>query len=318
MKQIIYNIAIFIAVCLPAQSIAQVNGIGNLDKQPAWGPLGHEYAENYFFPDLNVYYNVPSAKFVYNDYGMWVTSEKLPLHASNYNLYSGRKIVLNTAEPWKTHASNVALYGNPKECNNQLVQRDAYDMWNFHVTTYSGYKPKCETTQVATNTIVSKPANGAGITKSKSYAGYKAKSVKSKKPGNICARKSSVRKSSVAYKPKAKAKVSASTGTATVISCSTANSYAGYKAKASCAAAPSSTRSTCVRNAESDTWSCMSAKDFSGYRPNTGAEQPACVSCASNFSPHDYSCVTTESFSGFKPQAIIKSTQCAPGSLPPQ
>ena len=42
---------------------AQVRININIDMQPAWGPSGYDYAEYYYIPEINIYYDVLSRMF---------------------------------------------------------------------------------------------------------------------------------------------------------------------------------------------------------------------------------------------------------------
>jgi hypothetical protein len=288
MKQIIYNIAILFAVFLSGQSVAQVSKVGNHELQPSWGPVGYVQADNYFLPDINMYYNVANAKFVYMVDGLWVSSATLPPDLANYNLYNGRKVVLNTPEPWKNHMGNVAAYSIKTDCNNQLANRDAWDMWKFNVTTYSGYKPPVVTT-VTDSTIVSK---------ARSFAGYKRVKVK-----NACGKVVTVKRPIYKKADNSSSKVVKRT--------TTTQSNGGCKT--ACTAPDVTSRSSCMLDNSTNTWSCGVTNSWGGYMPYKGIVIPEspCTSCVKQFSPSDYSCVTTEDFNGYKPNARIKTTTCS-------
>ncbi|MCC8155542.1 MAG: hypothetical protein LIP01_16020 [Tannerellaceae bacterium] len=57
MKKIIALLALMLTtmalVPIQAQHV-NVNININLDKQPAWGPVGYQYVDFYYFPDINV------------------------------------------------------------------------------------------------------------------------------------------------------------------------------------------------------------------------------------------------------------------------
>jgi len=90
----------------------------NLDYQPAWGPYGYEYAAYYYFPDLNIYYDVDYGLFIYPSGRRWVSSAYLPKKYRKYDLYMMYKVVINDIyDPWtynQYHRRNYAHY-----CNNR-------------------------------------------------------------------------------------------------------------------------------------------------------------------------------------------------------
>src|ERR1035437_10558468 len=103
MKNIKIYIIISIAVLFWSGTIfAQMETSVNLNivNQPIWGPTGSDQADNYFIPDIEVYYNVSQQLFYTNDEGTWVSSSSLPTRYGNYDLYKAHKVVMNDHEPW--------------------------------------------------------------------------------------------------------------------------------------------------------------------------------------------------------------------------
>lgn len=92
LKLIIVGIMMFFA-SNTIQSQVSINlNIGN---PPPWGPVGYASVEYYYLPDIQVYYDVPRAQFIYLNGGVWKRSRHLPGYCKNYNLYNGYKVVLN-------------------------------------------------------------------------------------------------------------------------------------------------------------------------------------------------------------------------------
>lgn len=61
---------------------------------PDWGPAGYDYMEYYYLPDIQVYYDVRLAEYIYFGKGKWIRSSRLPVNYRNYDLYNGYKVVL--------------------------------------------------------------------------------------------------------------------------------------------------------------------------------------------------------------------------------
>lgn len=74
---------------------------------PDWGPAGYDYMEYYYLPDIQVYYDIRLAQYIYFGGGKWIRSSRLPAHCRNYNLYNGYKVVLNNY-----HGSTPYVYFN--------------------------------------------------------------------------------------------------------------------------------------------------------------------------------------------------------------
>jgi hypothetical protein len=98
---------------------AQVHININIDIQPAWGPYGYEYAEYYYMPEINVYYDVINQMFYYQSYGRWVRSICLPMAYAYYDFYSLYKVVLNGMRyPWQYNRRHRQVYA--KYCYNYV------------------------------------------------------------------------------------------------------------------------------------------------------------------------------------------------------
>jgi hypothetical protein len=93
-----------------------VNVYVNIDVQPAWGPAGYNYAAFYYFPALNIYYDVNNFLFYYLSGRRWIASYYLPMRYHRYDLYTMYKVVINDYHtPWihyRTHRSMYAAYRN--------------------------------------------------------------------------------------------------------------------------------------------------------------------------------------------------------------
>jgi hypothetical protein len=89
-KLVVCGMLLFFAVTAKAQLSVNVN-IGN---PPAWGPVGYTDVRYYYIPDVEAYYDVPSAKFIYLNSGSWVHRTSLPSRYRHYDLYHGYKVVM--------------------------------------------------------------------------------------------------------------------------------------------------------------------------------------------------------------------------------
>lgn len=116
----------------------------NIGRQPAWGPVGYDYVDYYYFPDINCYFNVNLGLFYYFDRGRWFSAQYLPYAYRNYDLYGMYKVVLvGVTNPWRYNVSHIRDYGQYKGYRPQLVIRDSRDARyqnsrNNKVAWYSG------------------------------------------------------------------------------------------------------------------------------------------------------------------------------------
>jgi hypothetical protein len=131
MKKLILLIALFTGGMLCNTTFAQVRLSVNISSQPIWGPVGYDHVENYYLPDIQAYYNVPNHQYTYMNNGHWITRSSLPPRYKGYNLYKGRKVVMNESKPYLRHSVNVAKYAKSNEHSNQQSIRDSHDSKYF-------------------------------------------------------------------------------------------------------------------------------------------------------------------------------------------
>lgn len=124
MKKFILLAALGIAAATYQPARAQLNVSINIGSQPQWGPRGYNYVDYYYLPEVQSYYHVPTRKFIYLDRNKWVHRKSLPKMYRNYDLYQGRKIVINQPRPYLQHQQYQANYGRPNVRNQKF---DKYD-----------------------------------------------------------------------------------------------------------------------------------------------------------------------------------------------
>ena len=123
-----FIVALFFACSLEAQVRFNVNL--NLDSQPIWGPVGNDYVENYYLPDAEAYYNVPSHRFYYYEGGRWISRASLPARF-HFDLYNSHKVVINEKEPWRNHNTYRDKYASFRGVHDQSPIRDSRDSKYF-------------------------------------------------------------------------------------------------------------------------------------------------------------------------------------------
>lgn len=145
MKKFLLIIALLIGVSsfYNTTEAQNINVNINIGRQPAWGPVGYDYARYYYFPDIDCYYDVNIGMFYYMNRGRWVSARYLPYGYRNHDLYGLYKVVLNVNEPWRYHHNHYRDYARYKGHRNQIVIRDSrdnryHDSRNNRVTWYSG------------------------------------------------------------------------------------------------------------------------------------------------------------------------------------
>lgn len=132
MKKLIIALSLFFAIGLANPVGAQNININiNVDKQPSWGPTGYDYAEFYYFPDINIYFDVNSSIFHYLSGSKWVSNQYLPSKYSKYDLYNMYKVVVNGKQPWlqnKNHKKSYSAYKGNK--TQQAIRYSSNSKYN--------------------------------------------------------------------------------------------------------------------------------------------------------------------------------------------
>ncbi|NDW08683.1 hypothetical protein [Dysgonomonas sp. 520] len=129
MKKLLLILALLIgSAAYNATDAQQVNININIGSQPAWGPVGYDYVDYYYMPDINVYYNVNLSLFYWLDRGRWISARYLPYRYHHYDFYHMHKVVINhRPEPWRYNNVHIKDYSRYKGHRNQAVIRYSND-----------------------------------------------------------------------------------------------------------------------------------------------------------------------------------------------
>lgn len=129
MKKIILLLTVFFSGFIANLATAQISlGVNlNIGSQPVWGPVGYDHVDNYYLPDIDVYYNVPKRQYIYLDRGQWISVSSLPARYSSYDLYKGYKVVINEDRPYRNAAMYRTKYAGYKNNHSQQVIRNSHD-----------------------------------------------------------------------------------------------------------------------------------------------------------------------------------------------
>lgn len=125
MQRIIIFITVLFTGSFSNYSQAQVNVSINIGAQPVWGPVGYDYAEYYYIPDIDAYYDVPNRTYVYYDNSRWVTMRSLPPRYQSIDLYNVHKVVINAPSPWTHHDQYRTQYSRYKGHHDQQAIRNS-------------------------------------------------------------------------------------------------------------------------------------------------------------------------------------------------
>lgn len=111
MKKIQLVFGLLLIMIIKSQGQVSVNV--NLGTPPVWAPAERVETQYYYLPDIDAYYDVPSARFIYIKNGSWSRSASLPYRYRNYNLRGGNVVYLTDYKgnsPYSFHKSHLVKY----------------------------------------------------------------------------------------------------------------------------------------------------------------------------------------------------------------
>jgi hypothetical protein len=130
MRYILVLIAIVLmlgAVSTPARAQLSISLGFNVERQPIWGPTGYDHVDFYYFPDIDVYYNVPQHRYFYFERNSWRSGSNLPRRYRGFNPYSSYKVVVNDPTPYRNAQMYRDKYASYKGRHDQESIRDSRD-----------------------------------------------------------------------------------------------------------------------------------------------------------------------------------------------
>jgi hypothetical protein len=99
----------------------------NIGSQPVWGPTGYDYAQYYYLPDVDAYYDIPRHQYIYQNGGRWIYASALP-GSYHYDPYKSYKVVVNEPRPYLHDDVYRNKYGRYKgQYSQQQIIRDSRD-----------------------------------------------------------------------------------------------------------------------------------------------------------------------------------------------
>lgn len=126
MKRIFITLLVAIGL-ISFRSSAQVSINVNIRSQPLWGPVGYDYVDYYYLPDVESYYYVSKRQFIYLNNGRWNFSVSLPSRYRGYDLYNGYKVVINSRDAYHNFDNDRVRYAKYKKVKGQKAIRYSDD-----------------------------------------------------------------------------------------------------------------------------------------------------------------------------------------------
>ena len=126
-----------------AEAQVRVNVNVNIGNQPLWGPVGYDYVEYYYLPDIDVYYWVPRHQYVYISGDRWIFATSLPLRYRSYDMYTGYKVVINEPKAYLHYQKHKIKY-KPYKCyyGKQVVIKNSKEPKYYVSKDHPKYKVK--------------------------------------------------------------------------------------------------------------------------------------------------------------------------------
>ncbi|WP_353122522.1 hypothetical protein [Dysgonomonas capnocytophagoides] len=128
MKKLILTFALILTCSAYTMQAQRVSVNINIGSQPAWGPVGYDYVDYYYMPDIDCYYSVNQGLFFYLNAGRWVGVRYLPYAYRNYDFYTMYKVVLVGHDPWMYNNRHRREYARYRGYRTQPVIRYSRDV----------------------------------------------------------------------------------------------------------------------------------------------------------------------------------------------
>ena len=125
MKKIIIAITLLAGTFFYQNATAQIRVSINIGTQPVWGPTGYDYAQYYYMPEMDVYYDIQNRMYYYPNGNRWTPTATLPARYGRYNIYNTYKVVMNQNQPWRNAQTNRRQYATYRNRHDQGIIRDS-------------------------------------------------------------------------------------------------------------------------------------------------------------------------------------------------
>lgn len=126
-KLLLIAVLILGGLVTPKAADAQIQIRVNIGAQPIWGPVGFEYVEYYYIPEIDVYYHVPTGEFIYYKNGRWIARKTLPSMYRHFDFFRTRVVVINEFRPFLRHHEIKRRYENYRDFRPYITIRDVRD-----------------------------------------------------------------------------------------------------------------------------------------------------------------------------------------------
>lgn len=124
LKMLILVAGVLAGTLFMEQAKAQINISINIGSQPEWGPTGYNHVDYYYLPDINAYYDVSTAQYIYLQGHKWRFVNRLPNRYRHYDIYNSYKVVVNRPHPYNNYQIDQSKYAAYRGRKSQPILRD--------------------------------------------------------------------------------------------------------------------------------------------------------------------------------------------------
>ncbi|MDD2799476.1 MAG: hypothetical protein PHV20_12870 [Bacteroidales bacterium] len=123
---------IFSGCAIPFETVNSHQPVVVRYENPIWAPTYYSGVRYYYFPDLELYYDLSNQDFIFLNDGRWYFSRELPPFYSQYDLNNAFVVSLNVKvyQPWRHHQYYVSNY--PRYYYKNFYGREKYRVRGFN------------------------------------------------------------------------------------------------------------------------------------------------------------------------------------------
>jgi hypothetical protein len=110
-----------------AQAQVHVDVRFNVGTQPVWGPVGYDYVDYYYMPDIDVFLQCSKTSIYLFAKRALDICFIIAIKVSYYDINRGYKVVVNEPTPYRNAAVYRTKYAGYKDNHGQEIIRNSHD-----------------------------------------------------------------------------------------------------------------------------------------------------------------------------------------------
>ncbi len=120
-------------------SFSQVSINVNIGTPVVRVPVQYSNVDYYYLPDVQAYYDIRASQYIYLNQGNWCRASYLPGPYRDYDLYRGRKVILNDyhgSRPYVYYNNHKAKYHNYYKGNSHNKEENYSNYYSYNDNRY--------------------------------------------------------------------------------------------------------------------------------------------------------------------------------------